>query len=158
MATPVRFPLDFELHSGVPPLYRWIENMKRIQYLILLIGVLGLAACATVRKGPQQTYTGSTLPFQSKDVVGWRYDLVSNKQTFSIRFSEGGYSPATIGSGNVLAAPAYRWKIDENDCLTISDEEGPIAVYQLLSLSQGTVTVWDKVGSRTEVFTRQPKS
>lgn len=26
MATPVRFPLDFELHSGVPPLYRSARN------------------------------------------------------------------------------------------------------------------------------------
>ena len=132
--------------------------MKRTRNLIVLICVLGVAACATARKGPQQTYRGSTLPFQPKDVVGWRYDLVSNDHTFTIRFTEGGYAPATIGSGNVLAAPAYRWDIDDTNCLVISDDEGQIAAYQLLDLNQGTVTVWDKVGSQTKVFTRQPKS
>jgi hypothetical protein len=134
------------------------ENMKRIQNLALLVCLLGLAACATARKNPQLAYSGSTLPFQSKDVVGWRYDLVSQERTFSIRFTEGGYAPATIGSGNVLAAPAYQWKIDDNDCLTISDDERQIAAYQLLSLSQSTVTVWDKVEGQAEVFTRKPKS
>ncbi len=134
------------------------ENMKRIQDLVLLICLLGLAACATPRKNPQLVYSGSTLLFQSKDVVGWRYDLLSQERTFSIRFTEGGYAPVTIGSGNVLAAPAYQWKIDDNDCLTISDDEGQIAAYQLLSLSKGTVTVWDKVDGQVKVFTRKPKS
>lgn len=132
--------------------------MKRIQDLVLLICLLGLAACANPRKNPQLVYSGSTLLFQSKDVVGWRYDLLSQERTFSIRFTEGGYAPVTIGSGNVLAAPAYQWKIDDNDCLTISGDEGQIAAYQLLSLSKGTFTVWDKVDGQVKVFTRKPKS
>lgn len=122
--------------------------------LIVLLLALGISACAGIRQESRQAYRGTTLPFSGKDVQGWRYDLVSSDRIFSIRFEAGGNAFATIGSGNVLAAPGYRWEIDHDGRLSISDEEGPRAVYQLLSLSRNTVTVWDQTGGHTDVFTR----
>ena len=132
--------------------------MKNIQSLLALLCLLVISGCASTRKEPLKAYLGSTLPFGEADVEGWRYDLVSSTRTFSISFSKGGYAPAIIGSGNVLAAPAYRWKIDEDRCLIISDDEGPMAAYQLISATRATVSVWDKVGGNTEVFTRKKES
>lgn len=132
--------------------------MKNNQSLLALLCLLIISACASTRKQPIKPYPGSTLLFKEADVEGWQYDLASSTRTFSISFTEGGYAPAIIGSGNVLAAPAYRWKIDEDRCLTISDDEGLMAAYQLISVTRDTVSVWDKVGGNTEVFTRKKKS
>jgi hypothetical protein len=132
--------------------------MNNIRSLIILLIALCVSACANMRKEPAQAYDGHTLPFLSKDVQGWRYNLVSSERIFSIRFSAGGYAPATIGSGNVVAAPSYKWEIDDHHCLRISDGEGVIAAYQLLSLSRNTVTVWDRIEGQAKVFTRQQET
>jgi hypothetical protein len=64
-------------------------------------------------------------------------------------------APAIIVAGNVLAAPLQLWKIDQDDDLIISDGNQQISAYQLLSMSQIRVTVWDKLGRQRNAFTRK---
>ena len=41
MATPVRFLLEFKLHTGVPPLYRSAKKMKLILSLLVFVTLIG---------------------------------------------------------------------------------------------------------------------
>lgn len=128
--------------------------MKTIRSLIALFCVLGISACGGGRKQRQEPYQGPTLPFQSKDVLGWRYDQISNDHTFSVRFAEGGFAPAVVVSNGIVAAPLYKWQIDKDDCLILSNHDGVTGAYQLLSLRPDKVAVWDKVKHQTMEFTR----
>ena len=128
--------------------------MKTIQRLILSLCVLGVAACGGEREEPQEPYQGPTLPFQSKDVLGWRYDQISKDHTFSVRFADGGYAPAIRVSDGTVSALLYKWRLDESDCLVLSNHDGVVGAYQLVSLSPDKVTVWDKVKHQTMEFTR----
>lgn len=119
-----------------------------------LLCVLEFTACGGARKEPQEPYQGATLPFEQKDVVGWRYDLNSTDHTFSVRFAESGLAPAVIAADNVVTAPFYKWHLDENYCLVLSNHDGVTGVYQLISLTTDKVTVWDKVTHQTMEFTR----
>lgn len=125
-----------------------------IQSLIALLCVLGFCACGGERKVAQEPYQGPTLHFQQKDVMGWRYDLISTDRTFSVRFAVGGVAPAVIVADNVVTAPFYKWRLDENDCLVLANHDGVTGVYQLISLTSDKVTVWDKVTHQTMEFTR----
>jgi len=128
--------------------------MKTIQSLLLALCVLGVTACGGKREDIQEPYQGSTLPFQPKDVVGWRYDQISNDRTFSIRFAEGGLAPAIRVSDGIVSALLYKWRLDESDCLVLSNHDGVTGACQLVSLSPDKVTVWDKVKHQTMEFTR----
>lgn len=128
--------------------------MKTIQGLMLLLCVFGVAACGGGRKEQQESYQGPTLPFQSKDVVGWRYDQISDDRTFSVRFAEGGLAPAIRVADGTVSALLYKWRLDESDCLVLSNHDGVAGAYQLVSLSPDKVTLWDKVKHQTIEFTR----
>ena len=128
--------------------------MKTIQSLIILLCLIGFSACGGDRKEVQESYHGSTLPFQSKDVLGWRYDLISVDRTFSVRFAGGGMAPGVTVSNEIVTAPLYKWYIDGNDCLVLSTSDGLTGVYQLLSMSQDKVKVWDKITHQTMEFTQ----
>jgi hypothetical protein len=130
-------------------------NIKKFLGFLFL---LSISSCAISRTDRIIAYHGPTIPFKNEDVEGWQYDLVSMNSTFSIHFTKGGYAPATIGMKNVMAAPAYQWRIDENQCLTISDDERITAIYQLIKVNNKTVSVWNKVSGSNELFTRQKKS
>lgn len=129
-----------------------------IKKLLGLIFLLSICSCAISRTDKFVAYDGPTIPFKNEDVQGWQYDLVSMNSTFSIHFIEGGYAPATIGMNHVMAAPAYNWRIDENQCLTISDGERIAAVYQLVRMNHKTVSVWNKVSGSSELFRRQKRA
>jgi hypothetical protein len=129
-----------------------------IKSLLGFLCLLSISSCAISRTDRMIVYNGSTIPFKNEDVEGWQYDLVSMSNIYSIHFKKGGYAPATIGMKNVMAAPAYQWRIDENQCLTISDGERITAIYQLVKMNNNTVSVWNKVSGSSELFTRQKKS
>ena len=136
-------------------------DVRKIMIIKKLLGFLSLlliCSCAISRTDKFVAYNGPTIPFKNEDVEGWQYDLVSMNSTFTIHFTEGGYAPATIGTKNVMAAPAYHWRIDENQCLTISDDERITAVYQLVKMNNKTVSVWNKVSGSSELFRRQKRT
>jgi len=120
--------------------------MKNLQMLFTIISLLAVFSCSNSRRDQPVVYEGTTIPFKKADVEGWRYELVSNTHTFSISFTKGGNAPAIAGPGGVVSWPFYQWKIDEDHCLTLSDDRGLRASYQLISLTSDTVSVWNKIG------------
>lgn len=129
--------------------------MPNIRIIFSSMILLCVSSCVSTREVVPKPYSGMTQPFGESDVVGWRYDLVSESNVFSIRFLKGGYAPAYIGTKAALAAPGYHWEIDETRCLTISNDDAAIASYQLISRAGNTVTVWDKIGGKMKVFERE---
>lgn len=128
--------------------------MRTIQSLTILLCLIGFCACGGARNEVLESYNGATLPFQSKDVLGWRYDLIAADHTFSVRFAGGGMAPGVTVSNGIVNAPLYKWHIDDSDCLVLSAPDGLTGVYQLLSMSQDKVNVWDKITHQAMEFTR----
>jgi hypothetical protein len=129
--------------------------MCRTFRICILVLCLVASACVGWRKAELHPYQGSAARFTHHEVLGWRYELISMSSVFSLAFKDGGYAPATTGSGETLAAPIYQWDIDKDGCLRISNDEGTLAIYQLISMKGNSAVLWDQTKGRSSVFRRE---
>jgi len=90
-----------------------------------------------------------------EDIVGWRYELISDEAVLVYRFHQNGVVAVQAGViGGPLASPMDYWAIDENGSLVVSGSDGVSKHYQLISFTKDSARV--RVNGNSELFHRSP--
>ena len=120
----------------------------------------GLLLCLLLSSCAMKSKESPPVPFISwagHDLVGTTLSLESPSGLPTYRFENGGWVFATIGDSKVQAAPSYRWQLDTEGVLRISNDGRSKASLHLISMTDGKVTVWNETNGATETYRRKKR-
>jgi hypothetical protein len=119
------------------------ENYKMKPLILLALIVILITATSRCCFADGQKRGDSAMKRDAKYFLNHSFDLLSDTVTEKFLFGENDVVLAYVGLKTVIAAPAYHWKIENQETLVIMEEDNHVQEFKFKKLDNDKAVTTD---------------